>query len=764
MRAGRRNIKPGNEFNHLFKRPGKTDPYTVDVDVYGTLDQMASMVGRYKHQVDDFAYHLKEKMIGNWTKQVGPMISESHIKAASKHIWEFLFHHVQYKIDTPGVEQLRTPNRLWADRVTGVDCDCYSIFISCVLTQLNIKHSLRITAYDHQPNFQHVYVVVPIDGKKSVDKRENYIVIDPVLDQFNSEKGFTKKFDKIMIHQELNGFGTAYSAFPFGSEFSNVSGVNGLGSVASEMEESTRVHLQNTFNLLSINPEMYAQYFNVPVYMEQIAYVLENWDDPYARQYVLEELEEMEMAGEMAPISSEGVNGVDGFWDRFKTSGRSKTISVTSNARSKVQALRNRRKVQPKVVPGTKARGIIQKIPALKAIQQKIEPQTAAIKQKIARSGTSAAIASTSRQIQRNPKKSNQMTCICNPTLAGLYGTGLGGFWSKVKNGINKVKDKVKNTVSNVKDKVKNTVSNVKDKVKNVVDKVKEVGGNIIKNNPVSWGIRKGMIAALKNNLFKMSSRVAPALLSDSSARSAGYETLEFRALKKVLTTVERMFEKIGGSRVELHKAIQAGKSRFDNKYPTKQPSNQSASKYASARPKLQQSFAMNGLGSVAIAAAAAAAGPSIGLVAKITGFLKKINFKKLFSRVKNVAANIKSKIASNSDIPHELDIPKLPQMEPDRIPTSFDGDMPVLPPIPNNNIDPTGQLPVIDTQPPAEDTAADGLVDQPGEVKGDASGSGGGNTGKIILGAVAAGGVLFAASKMMKPKGKGVNGIEVEV
>lgn len=122
-----------------------------------------------------------------------------------KNIWEFVFNHIAYKKDEDGKEQVRSPARTWRDRhnfdtqgnTSGVDCDCYSVFISSILSNLKIKHVLRITKYG-EDHFQHIYPIVPTGNGK-------YITIDCVVKQFNYEEPYTEKQDTAMDLEYLNG-------------------------------------------------------------------------------------------------------------------------------------------------------------------------------------------------------------------------------------------------------------------------------------------------------------------------------------------------------------------------------------------------------------------------------------------------------------------------------------------------------------------------------------------------------------------------------
>ncbi|GGA90003.1 transglutaminase-like domain-containing protein [Puia dinghuensis] len=111
-------------------------------------------------------------------------------------IWDFVYHHIQYEKDKKGFEQIRSPARAWHDRRRGVDCDCYSVFISTILLNLGIPHLLRITKY-RQDFFQHIYPVVPVASGE--------IIIDCVTNDFNYEVPYSAKKDFPMDLQFLNG-------------------------------------------------------------------------------------------------------------------------------------------------------------------------------------------------------------------------------------------------------------------------------------------------------------------------------------------------------------------------------------------------------------------------------------------------------------------------------------------------------------------------------------------------------------------------------
>lgn len=132
------------------------------------------------------------------TRRIADLLRDDDLRTTCKNIWHFVYRHINYKKDEDGYEQIRSPRRAWHDRFSGVDCDCYSVFISSILSNLGIPHALRITKYS-QDHFQHIYPIVPLAGS-------GQITIDCVTDRFDHEVPFTEKKDFPMDLQYLNGF------------------------------------------------------------------------------------------------------------------------------------------------------------------------------------------------------------------------------------------------------------------------------------------------------------------------------------------------------------------------------------------------------------------------------------------------------------------------------------------------------------------------------------------------------------------------------
>lgn len=178
----RRNIKSGSEYDQLF--PGSEND-TKAIRKNANVDHTVAFIPKVVQETLD------------QTRQISQILKGRTLYETCSNIWHFVYQHINYKKDQEGYEQIRSPSRAWHDRKTGVDCDCYSVFISSILTNLFIPHILRITKY-HRDYFQHIYPVVPFQGK--------YITIDCVTDKFDYEVPFSEKKDYPMELQYLNGF------------------------------------------------------------------------------------------------------------------------------------------------------------------------------------------------------------------------------------------------------------------------------------------------------------------------------------------------------------------------------------------------------------------------------------------------------------------------------------------------------------------------------------------------------------------------------
>jgi hypothetical protein len=172
----------GSIYDCLFSPPkGKTEVVKKGSTLDDTLNLFPEYVPRYAHQAQRLAAKVNDL--------------EGDIYKTCYNLWYFLVNYIAYTPDQPGIEQIRSTDRLWSDKIG--DCDCYAFTISCVFYQLKINHKLRITQYKPKDGFQHIYVVVPHRGKE--------IIIDACLERFNVEVPYINKTEVEMDLNFLNG-------------------------------------------------------------------------------------------------------------------------------------------------------------------------------------------------------------------------------------------------------------------------------------------------------------------------------------------------------------------------------------------------------------------------------------------------------------------------------------------------------------------------------------------------------------------------------
>lgn len=252
--SGQRRIRDGKQYDRYFPKPDERDRIIIkDGEVSDTVELMEKVVHKYLTD----------------TARIAPVLRRNTLEETCKSIYDFVYNHIQYKLDKRGLEQLRRPARSWAERRTGVDCDCMSIFISSILTNLKIPHSFRITRYsaDH---WQHVYVIVP-------DKRGGYINIDAVVSPYGYEKPFTDKMDYTM---SLNGINVAVLS-GLNSDLDTVvmgAGLSGsdLGATTAKQDlDSIYRHLVATRKSIAENPKMVSSIDDPQALIKMLDYAIQ---------------------------------------------------------------------------------------------------------------------------------------------------------------------------------------------------------------------------------------------------------------------------------------------------------------------------------------------------------------------------------------------------------------------------------------------------------------------------------------------------------
>lgn len=146
-----------------------------------TLDELINACKCYP-QVARLAAHLKDP--------AGDPLQSAF------NIWHWLHTNVRYDYDKPGEEEIRTPARSYADRHSGIDCDCLAVLTACLLINQGFHPCFEIVAFNNEPQYSHIYV--NLDGA----------AIDRVLPVFLARpQGITKtKIMEIPVYA-LSGVG-----------------------------------------------------------------------------------------------------------------------------------------------------------------------------------------------------------------------------------------------------------------------------------------------------------------------------------------------------------------------------------------------------------------------------------------------------------------------------------------------------------------------------------------------------------------------------
>lgn len=178
-------LKSGWEYDHLFPKAVFTEKTVKhNAKVEDTVDFIPKVIANTRWQVE---------------KYVRQYLQHHSLEKACSELWHFIKDHIAYRKDETGKEQVRSPRRLWGEKVG--DCDCYTVFIGACLSLLeSLKNKsriiLRITKYG-EDYFQHIYPVVVYQEKE--------IILDCVVEDFNYEEPYTEKKDYTMDLNYLDG-------------------------------------------------------------------------------------------------------------------------------------------------------------------------------------------------------------------------------------------------------------------------------------------------------------------------------------------------------------------------------------------------------------------------------------------------------------------------------------------------------------------------------------------------------------------------------
>lgn len=186
-----RELRTGERYDALFPKAKGTKVNLGKGNTYKSIELIVAWVIKHNSEV----------------KLVAQQLKKNTLKDTVLAIHDFAYNHFQYKADAEA-QLLRSPAIAWKNRYDGIDCKSYTIIVSSLLLQLNLKHYIRkIKQPNFNPeNFTHVYVIVPINQKTGA-LDQGYYTIDGTLKHTN-EPNFTQKKDTYMDsleHFGLNG-------------------------------------------------------------------------------------------------------------------------------------------------------------------------------------------------------------------------------------------------------------------------------------------------------------------------------------------------------------------------------------------------------------------------------------------------------------------------------------------------------------------------------------------------------------------------------
>jgi len=297
-----RQIEAAPQFDKYFdKADGKRKVYNNIKLARETVFLMIKIIKETKHQTAKIAQYLKADTL----------------EQTLENIWNFCYKYIKYQKDID--EELRTPSAVWRDGNVyarlypnmiredgvqyGVDCDCYTNFISSILLNLDIIFNIKMTSYwdnlGRDTGFMHVYVIVP-------QSNNQYITVDPVVHQFNYEKPVNKfeifSLNKFITNMSevviLSGFGNNQpSAAPsFNENLVNlIVGKSFEGLELGDIQTDNILdYLKQTRLAVLSNPAMLAQTQTPSEFVKMIDILILNWNDTHKRTVLIDQFANIE--------------------------------------------------------------------------------------------------------------------------------------------------------------------------------------------------------------------------------------------------------------------------------------------------------------------------------------------------------------------------------------------------------------------------------------------------------------------------------------
>lgn len=490
MQYGRRNIVDGSKYNRFFGKPEETRKVVGD---NSTEYNVSKLLPKWVAQC-------------NWqTRKIADYLWDSNLEKFCHNIWKFLFSHIQYEYDDTGREQFRSPYRSWADRERGIDCDCFSIFVSCILTNKGIPHYFRITKYNGRDQWQHIYVIVPKRGVKfDPYDGDTYYTIDCVIHEFDTEKDFSDQ--KL---QPMNGLGIITETLAGIDDTDAAQVLTGLildGDEMSGDKDMMKLQLLATRNWVAENPKLYEVQNGKKAddFIKMCDYALQYWDNPETREKALNVLIENEKMQEAR------INGLG--TPQLRKQVFSKRIAL-------VKAMPMKKAVAKSAVAEFDDDDDFDGLG--KAKKTKAEKKAAKQQKKEAKKAQKAEKKAIKTEAKKEAKQERKERREANKEEL----KNAQGFWEKTKVAL-------------------------KQGAKTLA----------VTANPAVIAVRGAFLFVVKLNLFGIAKKLHPAYCDEATAKKMGYTAKQIDVAKKSAAATEKIFaDQMGGTRAHLKEAVLIG-------------------------------------------------------------------------------------------------------------------------------------------------------------------------------------------------------------
>lgn len=490
MQYGRRNIVDGSKYNRFFGKPEETRKVVGD---NSTEYNVSKLLPKWVAQC-------------NWqTRKIADYLWDSNLEKFCHNIWKFLFSLIQYEYDDTGREQFRSPYRSWADRERGIDCDCFSIFVSCILTNKGIPHYFRITKYNGRDQWQHIYVIVPKRGVKfDPYDGDTYYTIDCVIHEFDTEKDFSDQ--KL---QPMNGLGIITETLAGIDDTDAAQVLTGLildGDEMSGDKDMMKLQLLATRNWVAENPKLYEVQNGKKAddFIKMCDYALQYWDNPETREKALNVLIENEKMQEAR------INGLG--TPQLRKQVFSKRIAL-------VKAMPMKKAVAKSAVAEFDDDDDFDGLG--KAKKTKAEKKAAKQQKKEAKKAQKAEKKAIKTEAKKEAKQERKERREANKEEL----KNAQGFWEKTKVAL-------------------------KQGAKTLA----------VTANPTVIAVRGAFLFVVKLNLFGIAKKLHPAYCDEATAKKMGYTAKQIDVAKKSAAATEKIFaDQMGGTRAHLKEAVLIG-------------------------------------------------------------------------------------------------------------------------------------------------------------------------------------------------------------